>query len=1154
MTCRAVLPDLRVRRPLAFFLVAWLVGPAALPAAVAVPVQPVPVLCGVGANLPNPPVDNRDGYFVNLEEAPLRPLAFGSDGHTLFALNLPDAKVVVFDTTNPLAPVSTGEIGVGLGPVSIVLRPAAALGDARELWVACQSSNSVFVIDEATRRVKDSVRLKAEPTGIAFDATGQFAYVTLAATNRIAKITASAPHSTDPIASGFEFQSETRPGAALAHVEEPRALLVEGDDLYALSFQSSNASMPGEHSIINVLILDGWQASAANVPPVLPLPVPPDRDVLRFNLGNPGSAGINALWRMGTLNFDLARGGPQNDLYVSTVDLTNATFDLHNADPTVPSVPVRLGEPQYRKDGFAIHAVTHAAPGTGAPNQPPARIDLNVNVDPALISAGYHCAVPNQIAITPDNQRMFVACYETRNVAVVDLASDTVIAVLQGGTGATDPFGPRGLALAGNTLYVYARGDQKLQVYDVSGLTPGTVRPPVAAATRLIGYDITSQRILNGRRHFLNAANSLSKVATCNTCHMDGHLDGIAWNLSDFTGFDDQVGRVPKGTKVTMSLRGIEETPPFHWRGDRADLKNFNPAFAGLLGGSQLTVTDDPLDDDQLAEFESFVFGLSYPANPVLPDDRVYSQTGKEGFDCFTGHPTTHTVSSDSASATIQLSCEKCHSMAGASGTLNQVNNPVTGLLADDATQLRGTFDKESDTVAFGSFPSGSPFEFFNKIPASGWGFANTSFTNTLQDFVDLGVFSFPQGAVDKAKVTTFLREFDTGIAPAAAFAYTVTAASAPEETLLTGQVGTRPNIDLILRGWIQIAPGNEVPFGALWNGTQFLTDRAAIAPLTLANLHTRTAAGTGKFTLIGTPVGSGYRLSIDRDMDFRLDGDEALAPATSTANPDTDNDRYPDGYEIRLGSNPANPLSKPLDAVNPVVTSGAVAWTNASVMKVRWTTDEESKSRLQIFRVPAGGGAAVFVREFQEKKFKKKHVLVARELKPGETYRPVLIAEDPSGNTGSKTLPDQAIPSPLFKSVHSSDVAKPTLVRNGPGTSPGTQNYTATLTLVDENGAPVGGASVVLKLVEWASGTCTTGCNTETIIDIPTATSNPTTGVVTLTFDGTRVFSSGTAEVFVTPISTPAPKQGITDPAGKKLYFHSLDGQFGHWAQTPVP
>lgn len=1147
MNCRAVLPDSRVRRFVALFLVVWLAGPMAVPAQ--------PVLCGVAPNLPNPPVENRDGYFVNLEEGPVRPLALGSDGNTLWALNLPDARAVVYDITTRFSPQPIGEVGVGLGPVAIVLRPAQG-EEPREMWVACQSSNAVFVIDEATRRVKDSVRLKGEPTGLAFDAAGQFAYVTLAATNQIAKITASAPHSTNPITSGFEFQSETRPGAGQnAHVEEPRSLLVEGGDLYALSFQSGNGSFGGELNVVTTTVLDGWQASAASFPGLFPFPVPPDRDVLSFDLGNPGSLGTNSLWRMGTLNFDLARGGPEGDLYVSTVDFTNATVDLSTISGVTGASPIvtRIGEPQYRKDGFAIHAVTHAAPGSGAPNAPPDRIDLNQDVDSALVAAApdFRCAVPNQMVMASGN-RMYVACYETKNVAVVDLSSDTVIAVLQGGTGAADPFGPRGLALADDALYVYARGDQKLQVYNVSGVVAGTVRAPVVAATRDIGFDITPQRIENGRRHFLNAANSTDGVSTCNTCHMDGHLDGISWDLSDRTGLDDQMERVSKGTKVTMSLRGIEETPPFHWRGDRSDLAKFNPAFAGLLGGAMLSETDDPLDDDQLAEFSAFVFGLAYPANPFLGDDRAYSQPAKEGFDCFAGH-LTHTVAADNdglagnPNGQIQATCADCHSMAGSSGTLNQVNSPALFLLADDATQLRGTFDKESDPVTFTSFPPLSPFAFLNRIPATGWGFANTGFTDSLQDFVDLGVFSFPQGAVDKQKVRNFLFEFDTGIAPAAAFAYTVTAAGAPEEALLTGQTvpispSTEPNIDLILRGWIQIAPGNEVSFGALWDGTKFVPDRAAIAalaPLDLTELHNRTAAGTGKFTLIGTPVGSGHRLALDRDMDFRFDGDEALAPATSIFDPDTDNDRFPDGYEIRLGSDPTNPLSKPTDTVQPNVAAQTVAWTNSNVMRVRWKTDEETKSRLQILRVASPGGVGVLVQEFREIQPKKHHTLIARGLEPGAIYRPVILAEDPSGNIRRVNLADQTMRDHMFQSVR---VASTTLVRNGPGSSTGTHNYTATVTLVDEDGAPVVNAPLVLKLLEWDTGACTI-CTDDKTINV---TSHPTTGIATISFDGDLVFPGGKAEVFVEANS-------VADP-GKRLYFHPLDGQFGHWAQVAVP
>lgn len=1119
-----------LRRGLTLTLVASLTIPLPLQAAVPAPT------CGVVTQ--SPPVDNRDGYFVNLEEAPLRPLALGSDGVTLFALNIPDARVVVFDVTNPLAPQAVGDVGVGLGPVSIVLRPGTD-ADPRELWVACQSSNAVFVLDESTRRVKDVIRLKGEPTGIAFDANGDFAYVSLAAVDLIARVDAANPHAPAML---LPFASLTRPGASqVARVPEPRALFVEGQDLYALSFQSGNGSFPMAFDLFNPPIVDGWQANALF--PTL-IPVPPDRDVLRFDLSNPAAPAVNALWRMGTLNFDLLRGGPANDVYVSNVDFTNATIDF-----APPSIPVLDSEADYRKQGFVVHAVTHGQPGSGAPGVAQ-RIDLNTNVLSGLKTQGYRCAVPNQLALSGDGTRLFVACYETQNAAVIDLASNQVVAELRGGSTSTDPFGARGLLVNGNALYLYQRGDHSLQTFDLAGLASGSVRLPVPGTTRRIGFDVTSRVVRNGRRHFLNAANSASGLATCNTCHMDGHLDGIAWNLSDATGAEDAVPRVPKGTKVTMSLRGIEETPPFHWRGDRADLANFNPAFQGLLGGTQLAQTPDPSDDDALAEFEAFVFSLSYPANPNLADDRTYSNNAQLGFHCFSTHPT-HLVSTDTdgvaglASGQLNVTCADCHSMAGASGTLNQVNNPVTFVLADDATQLRGLWDKESEPIAYANF-SPPQQTFLNTLPASGWGFGNSAFTFSVADFVNLGVFGFPAGV--KPKVTQFLEEFDTGVAPAAAFAYAVTGSAAPEETLLTTQANAR-HIDLIVRGTVQIGLLANVPVGGQWNGTTFLLDRStgAVTQLTLANLHTHVQNGTGRFTLIGTPVGMGYRLGRDRDMDFRLDGDEALAPATSTSNPDSDGDGFPDGYEIRLGSNPTLASSTPIDNVAPNVTSSLVAWRNSNVMKVRFTTDEESRSRLRVFRVPGGGLPLQFVREFHENQFKKEHVLVARGLRPGDTYRGVIVTEDPSGRSSSTTLPDQVLQDQLFRAGL---VRGTRLLHLGPSPSGGTQRYAASFSLVNEDGAALPNATLAFKLVEWVNACTGSGCNTETnfcthATGCTLSASSDAAGNLTVTFDGQATsLSAASAEVFVTD---------VVDP-NKRLYFHSLDGQFGHWSRVAVP
>ncbi len=1120
---RSTVRSREVRRPLALALVlALLAGPSV----------PQPPPCDLTPT--DPPVENRDGYFVNLEEAPIRALALGSAGQTLWAINLPDARVVVYDLSNPLAPVAIDDIGVGLGPVAIRLRPGTV---NREMWIACQSSNSVFIVDEATRRVKDSVRLVGEPTDIEFDATGQNAFVSLAAKHQIAKLSASQPH-LPPLM--IENQSEMPLGSGNnVHVDEPRNLLVAGSDLFSLSFQSGNGSVIGDLDLFDPPILDTWHIFGLG-PPFDVLP-PSDRDVLRWNATNPAVRGDAVLWRMGTLNFDLLQA-PSGNLYVSTVDFVNFTAAI----PPLAPPTLFEGEFQFPGGGFVSHEITYAAPSSGSPQTGTVRIDLNDPASHVALPDTFRCSVPTDLTLSPDGSRLFVACYETRNTAVIDLASDQVIADLQASATTPDGFGPRGVAIhgSGNATYVYNRGDQRLQVFNTAGLAPGDVRTPVA--TLPIGYDVSAPELIAGRRHFLNAANSQSGLATCNTCHMDGHLDGIAWDLSDATGNlpTQVVPREPKGTKVTMSLRGIEETPPFHWRGDRADLAAFNPAFSGLLGGQQLNKA-------QMAEFERFVFSLSYPANPNQNDDRSYSLAARQGFNCFASHPT-HDLKKDEVGGVLTATCADCHSMAGGSGTLNQVNNPVPAtVLADDATQLRGLWDKETDPVVY---PNPILPPNFAVLPASGWGFGNTGFTDSIQGFVDLGVFSFPPGV--KPKVREFLFEFDTGLAPCTAYAHTITNTTAPQEAVLTSQAGQ--NCDVIARGWVRQG-GVPKKLGMLWAPdpvtgiSRFETDTAGVGPFTLASLNAMTAAGDAVVTMIGTPLGSGKRLGVDRDFDGRRDGDEASAPATSVSNPDHDNDGFPDGYEIDWSSDPTIQASVPNESIPPVISQAAVAWKNSNVLRVRWKTDEMATSEVQVFRLPnPTATAGILVDQRVENRPKTQHTMVARNLKPGAPHLIVVRSIDPSGNRSVQVLPTEILQDHLFDSTH---VVRTTLTKNGPGATPGTFNYTARFTVVDENNAAVPNAEVEFALIEWGSGGCTppgttVGCN---VVNSFTGTASAiagANGVATTSFDGSKNFTgftsnTGTAEVFATL---------VRDPTSNRLYFKSLNGQFGFWGRTTVP
>lgn len=1064
-------------------------------------------------------VDNRDGYFVHSEEGPVYPLALTADRRELWAVNIPDASVSVLSTVNPTSLTLKGIVKVGLGPVSVVPRPVAS---PEEIWVVCQSSNSVVIIDRAKRRVLDSIRLLHEPAGLVFDATGSKAWVSLATANKVVEINAA----TRAVTATLDFSTPfPTTGSPLVHAEEPRALLLDGSDLYVASFESGNGTLGLTGGILDETIVQLWNfyTPSGTIPP------PPDRDVLRFSVPGANPASV-ALWRAGSINFDLKKDNA-GQLWVSNVDYNNTL----------------VGEFQFPSNPVARHRVTHAlpmaAPGFPAPGMAPASIDLNASALSSLTGQGYACSMPNQMTFSANFQTLYIACYESHNVAVLDLSSPTpqVVAELRGLTtlpsGAHQNFGVRGLALhsTAGVLYSYSR-DNRVQVYQVP-VASGTVNAPVQTVN--LGFDITPSLVKEGRFININALRSANKAQSCNTCHVDGHLDRIAWNLSDFTGDlpAHPIPRVAKGTKVTMSLRGIEETPPFHWRGDRDDLASFNPAFQGLLGGTQLTPAE-------MEAYLAFIFSLSYPANPNELEDRsltLAAANGAHAFRCkeahalsFDTHPTAPQIQN--------VSCQFCHGMSGASGTNNQVNNDIVGLLADDATQLRGLFDKASDTVDYNTaFGLTAPLD---KVPATGWGFGNTgSFADTVTDFVNLVVFQLLSQA-DRNDIVTFLDEFDTGTAPAAAYAWTLNQASSgspnqPFNTLLQAQANAG-HIDLVARGWMMVS-GVTRSIGMQYNPQTALfdTDTTGVGPFSYAQLVTTAANSRGVLLLVGTPRGMGYRLGRDMEMDFALDGNEAAAGAV-VGLADTDGDGFPDGYEMRLGSSPANPLSlPPPDITAPgFTTAPQVAWKNSSIVKVRWKTGEESTSRIEV--QPAGTvGTPLVVKEDLQPK--KEHVLVVRGLQPGQSFDLHVKSTDPAspGNTATQVIANVAMQPFDFQSVHLTQ----TTLTAAPGACGSQVQLTATFLVVDEGGNPVPGATVTFSEVEWIPGAGNHPNSPRT--GLTTGPSN-TLGIATATFTSDHAACNGAqAEVFATT---------VTEPITNRLYFHPLDGQLGFWKQAALP
>jgi hypothetical protein len=309
-----------------------------------------------------------------------------------------------------------------------------------------------------------------------------------------------------------------------------------------------------------------------------------------------------------------------------------------------------------------------------------------------------------------------------------------------------------------------------------------------------------------------------------------------------------------KGPMSTQSLRGIIGDEPLHWRGDRATLSDFNPAFVSLLGGPR------ELTAAEMASFEEFVRTLTYPPNPFQNLDRTMPNP-PTGPSAARGQQLFTTSRLDAA----VLTCNDCHTTVPGfrSGTNGVI---IPGLLLQEpqdfkVPQLRGLYQKSGMRSASGE-------------QRSGFGFIHDGSVDTLLSFLRLPVFTF-RNDDDRRDVEAFLMAFDSGIAPAVGLQATLGGPD-PARTALVERIGLlmrqkeAGNCDLIVKGVYQ---GFRRGFVYAGNG-MFISDRKSEAAVDWQSLVQ--AADTGaELTFTGVPVGHGQRLGIDRDLNGRLNGDE---------------------------------------------------------------------------------------------------------------------------------------------------------------------------------------------------------------------------------------------------------------------------------------
>jgi YVTN family beta-propeller protein len=795
--------------------------------------------------------------YVNFEGKQTSPIRLSPDGTRLFAVNTPDARLSVFDVTQPSNPRLIAEIPVGVEPVSVNPR------NNDEVWVVNEVSDSISIVSVSERIVVDTLYVKDEPADVVF--AGGKAFVSAARKNMLAV---------------FDVTTHSLVTNITLFGENPRALAVSGDR----SKVYTAFALSGNHTTL-VPATKAPAQPTNTTPPMNPnLPPPPQvslivdasdtnytlpkTNIIQYAMPDNDVAEIDVATlsitryfsHVGTVNLGLAIRPGTSELYVANTDARN----LVHFEPNVRS-----------------HAVDNRLSRIDLGSATITPFDLNSNIDyailPNLAAKTNALAQPTAIVFDPTGSYLYLAAFGSDRVAKLN-PNGAVLARIEIGAeiGSTaDPRhtrGPRGLALnaPANWLYVLNRIANSISIVD-------TTSNSVLKELPVGSFDPTPDTIKQGRGFLYDAKLSGNGTMACAACHIDSEMDLIAWDLGDPTGqlqtnrttnpllggvTNTSVFHPMKGPMTTQTLRGLNGLDPFHWRGDRTNFTHFNIAFPGLMGTSALTTAD-------MNAYRDFINTITYEPNPNQNLDRTYPTSfaggnavaGKNAF-FFTNYVSV---------GPLNLQCNTCHTGPPGPGS-DSLIIPASALQESQdfrVPQLRAIYQKMN----------------FNNAPGTnsigGFGLVHDGTDPSLQVFLSRPVFvNINSNATIKNNLAAFVQCFDTGTAPAVGYTRTValtnvTSSSISNDWSLLESQAAAGNIDLIVKGTVdgkihgliyQPGSGNYRP------------DTTNLTALTRTQLATKIQNGD-RLSIMGVPPGSGIRMGIDRDEDGLLDGD--LPPPT---------------------------------------------------------------------------------------------------------------------------------------------------------------------------------------------------------------------------------------------------------------------------------
>jgi len=475
------------------------------------------------------------------------------------------------------APKQSGQIPREhyLSPIEMAASP-----DGRFLYIVCQDSDEVRVVEVASGAVTASIKVGHVPRGIAQSADGRRLYITNAWSDTVSVIDTGSRQVIKSLPTGFE----------------PSGVAV--DRVNAFLYVANRLS--GDVSVIdlatgqeNKRLLAGRGASY--------LTISPDGKLIYCThiYPNPGAYRTQPVSEITVIDT-------QNQRVVERKQLHNVAGEFHLATSQDGKLsvmanlrPKNLIPLAHVEHGWAFgNSLTLFGSDVGEPVQVP------------IDELDRYYALPWGVAITPDKSKIFLTTAGSANVTAINVphllktiqarrktvANDLSAAAEYVTTRIPVGHNPRGVLLSpdGRRLYVANRLDDTISVIDVAS--------EKVTSTINLGGPKNIDALRRGERLFFTAGFAFQGQFGCSNCHIDATIDGLQWDLEP-----DGFG---KDIVDNRSLENLAGTEPFKWNGGNPDMPTeCGPRTEKFFFRSQ------SFTEQQLTDLVTFVYSLPYRPN-----------------------------------------------------------------------------------------------------------------------------------------------------------------------------------------------------------------------------------------------------------------------------------------------------------------------------------------------------------------------------------------------------------------------------------------------------------------------------------------------------------------------------------------------------------